>query len=57
MNRMLFPALPLLLAAPAAAHQDAGVLHLHPHGSEATIAAVALAAAAVLLWRVLRRRG
>ena len=57
MNRMLYPGLALLAAAPAAAHQDTGVLHLHPHGSEATIVAVALAAAAIVLWRVLRRRG
>ena len=57
MTRQALPALILLAALPAQAHEDAGMIHLHPHGSETTIAAAALGVAAVVLWRVLRRRG
>jgi hypothetical protein len=57
MTRILLPALGLLVATPALAHEDAGILHLHPHGAETAIAAVVLTvAAAVMLWRVLRGR-
>ncbi|MFW5655558.1 MAG: hypothetical protein ACOCYW_07925 [Roseicyclus sp.] len=49
--------LALAAATPALAHENAGIFHLHPHGSEAAIAAVLLtSAAALLLWRVLRGR-
>ena len=57
MTRMLPTALALFAAAPAAAHDATGLLHLHPHGTEATIVALALAAGAAALWRLLRRRG
>lgn len=57
MARIYLPALGLLAAAPALAHEDAGLLHMHPHGGEAALAVAALTAvAAVLAWRVLRGR-
>lgn len=58
MIRTFLPALGLLTAATsAAAHEKMGYFHVHPHGSEAAIAAAMFAlAAAVVLWRVLRQR-
>jgi hypothetical protein len=57
MARIYLPALGLLAATPALAHEDAGFFHFHPHGSETAIAAVVLTVAgAVVLWRVLRSR-
>lgn len=46
-----------LLAAtgPLHAHEAGGLAHLHPHGTEAALAALALFVAGVFVWRSVTR--
>jgi hypothetical protein len=56
MIRILPTGLALFAATAALGHDATGLAHLHPHGSEAALAALVLAAGGVVLWRHLRRR-
>lgn len=56
MTRTSLATLGLLAAtAPVHAHEAGGIFHLHPHGTEAMLAALALFVAAVFVWRALTR--
>jgi hypothetical protein len=56
MTRKLLATLGLLAAtAPVHAHEAGGLGHLHPHGTEAMLAALALFVAAVFVWRAIGR--
>lgn len=45
----------LAATAPVHAHEAGGLAHLHPHGTEAALAALALFVGAVFLWRAVTR--
>ncbi|MCT4685570.1 MAG: hypothetical protein N4A39_17750 [Roseicyclus sp.] len=56
MTRTLLATLGLLAAtAPLHAHEAGGLAHLHPHGTEAALAALALFVAGVFVWRSVTR--
>ena len=56
MIRTLLATLGLLAAtAPVQAHEAGSLAHLHPHGTEAALAALALFVGAVFLWRAVTR--
>ncbi|MCU4652017.1 hypothetical protein N8I71_04205 [Roseibacterium sp. SDUM158016] len=55
MTRIAIASGAALAALPAAAHEAGGVVHIHPHGTEALLA-LATVFAAFLLWRSSRNK-
>ncbi len=54
MTRILTAMIAGLLASPAVAHDAGGVFHLHPHGGEVVLVALAILAG-VMAWFSVRR--